>query len=503
MASTSDGRDSPGQSDGGAVGLQITPAVRRSTRILIIDDERTLCDSCANVLRLDGYNVTVCWRGDEALATVQRRGFDIVLVDLYMSGVSGMELLKACLSANPDTLVVIMTGNPSVQTSIEALRAGAWDYLPKPFSASHLEILIGRATHAVAVARETSELREELEKKHGHSERIKVLGMAPPFQRAIDLARRVASTNASVFITGESGSGKELIAQLIHENSRRSSRPLVAINCAALPEPLLESEMFGHVKGAFTGAIREKEGLLETANGGTLFLDEVTEMAAPIQAKLLRVIQDGVVRRVGGNGNAAVVDVRFIAATNRDPVEATEDGTLRKDLFYRLRVVPIVVPPLRDRVEDIPILARHFLAYYWARDRGPGETLPTFSRDAIRALQAFPWPGNVRELQNVIEHAVVLAEPGVELSPEQIPFMDDPVTSIAPASGRIEILDDTYHHARDRVLADFEKGYVTWLVGRAGGNMSKAARIAGVDRTTLYRLIEKHGMERDTILRAK
>jgi DNA-binding NtrC family response regulator len=482
--------------------LQISEDTKASTRILVIDDERTLCDSCANVLRLGGYNVTACWRGDEALAAVQRRRFDIVLLDLYMTQISGMELLEACLGANPDTLVIIMTGNPSVQSSIEALRAGAWDYLPKPFAASHLEILIGRATHALSVSRETQELREELEKKHGHSESITVLGSAPAFQRAIDLARRVAATNASVFITGESGTGKELIAQLIHQNSRRSSRPLVAINCAALPEALLESEMFGHVKGAFTGAIRDKEGLLETANGGTLFLDEVTEMAAGIQAKLLRAIQDGSVRRVGGNTNAAVVDVRLIAATNRDPVEATQDGTLRKDLFYRLRVVPIHVPALRERPEDIPILARHFLGYYWRRDRVAAEKLPTFSRDAMRALQEHHWPGNVRELQNVIEHTVVLADADGELMPEHIPFMNG-MPAAGPVLTNLNVRDDTYHNAREKVLADFEKGYVTWLVGRAGGNMSKAARIAGVDRTTLYRLIEKHGMERDTILRTK
>lgn len=484
---------------------QIGPEVRAQIKILIVDDEHTLRESCASVLRLDGYDVTLCGRGDDAVELVQRRGFDIVLLDLYMTHVPGMQLLRTVLEHKPDTLVVIMTGNPSVGSSIEALRAGAWDYLPKPFSATHLQVLIGRATHAIMVARESRDLNEELEKRHGHSEKITVLGRSPAFLRAIDLARKVARTDASVFITGESGTGKEMIAQFIHYHSRRSSRPLVAVNCAALPETLLESEMFGHVKGAFTGAIRDKPGLLETANGGTFFLDELTEMSQTIQAKLLRVIQDGVVRRVGSESTDAVVNVRFIAATNRDPQQATEEGVLRRDLYYRLSVVPIRVPPLRERPEDIPVLAEHFLSLYWARHRDFGAAKPTFSRPALRALQAQPWRGNVRELQNVIEHAVVLLDPGCEIQPEDLPFIDGmvppPPAWSAQTIGDDGFGDEQYHSARDRVLADFERGYLRWLVGRAGANMSRAAKIAGVDRTTLYRLMEKHGLQRDTIIK--
>src|SRR5215212_1782112 len=343
--------------------LSISAEVKSSLSLLIVDDDRTLREGCASVLQMDGFNVTTLGRGDEALELVRRRKFDIVLVDLYMTPVSGMEILRATLSAHKETIVVVMTGNPSVTTSIEALRAGAWDYLPKPFSATHLQVLIGRASHAVMMSREAQDLRVQLMKQHGHSDKLALIGISPLFRQAVDLARKVAGTDASVFISGESGTGKEVIAQFIHQNSRRDSRVLVPINCAALPDPLLESEMFGHRKGAFTGADRDKPGLLETANGGTLFLDELTEMTMPLQAKLLRVIQDGVVRRVGSEQQDAVVDVRFISATNREPQEAVDEGVLRGDLFYRLRVVPIKLPPLRKRPEDISILANHFLTH--------------------------------------------------------------------------------------------------------------------------------------------
>jgi len=477
--------------------LSIPTDVKASIRILVIDDERTLRESCASVLQMDGYNVTLIGRGEEALDAVKRRKFDIILVDLYMSHCSGMDILKAALQANKDTIVVVMTGNPSVSSSIEALRAGAWDYLPKPFSATHLQVLIGRASHAVMVARETRDLRLQLQRQHGHSENIALIGISPLFRKAVDLARKVAGTDASVLISGESGTGKELIAQFIHQNSRRVSRALVPINCAALPEPLLESEMFGHRKGAFTGADRDKPGLLETANGGTLFLDELTEMSLPLQAKLLRVIQDGVVRRVGSENQDAVVDVRFVSATNREPQDAVNSGVLRGDLFYRLQVVPIKLPPLRKRQEDIPLLANHFLTYYWQRHRQMGDRLPKLSEASITFLRSRPWRGNVRELQNVIEHVAVLAEPDQMIQPNDIPIYEDaeewPAESGMPAG----VMDDAYHPAKDRVVAQFEREYLTRLIGRAGGNMSKAARLASIDRTTLYRLMDKHKFERE------
>src|SRR6266568_576911 len=479
--------------------LPIGPELKARIRILIVDDEHTLRESCATVLRQEGYDVTVSGRGQDALDLLKRRAFDIVLVDLYMPQVGGLALLRAALATSRDTLVVVMTGNPSVDSSVEALRQGAFDYLPKPFSATHLQILIGRAVQTLLVAHETQEQQAELERRHVHSDKVTLLGTAPAFRRAIEVARKVAPTDASVFITGDSGSGKEMIAQFIHHHSRRSSRPFVAVNCAALPEGLLESEMFGHRKGAFTGAVRDKPGLLEAAHGGTLFLDELAEMPKSIQAKLLRVIQDGVVRRVGSETTDAVVNVRFIAATNSDPEAAVSAGDMREDLYYRLRVVPINVPALRERPEDVPLLADYFLSTYWIRHRNKGAPFPRLTDAGLRALCSCAWRGNVRELQNVIEHVAVVVEPGADIRPEDLHLTGDPtpeVTGANPASLISTLLEESYHAARDRVIAQFERQYLTWLVNRASGNMSKAARIAGVDRTTLYRLMERHGLQR-------
>ncbi len=482
--------------------LSLVPAAFRATlNVLLVDDERTLRESCRSILTGLGYRVEVATRGDEAQKLLQRKRFDIVVTDLYMQGVTGIDVLQSAMQAHPDTVVLVMTGNPSVASNVEALREGAWDYLPKPFSATHLEIVVGRAAHAIMVAREPAASTEG-----PSADDDAPLGVSPSFTRCLDLARKVAATDASVFITGETGSGKEMIAQYIHKQSRRRARDLVAVNCAALPEGLLESEMFGHVKGSFTGAVRDKAGLLETANGGTLFLDELTEMPQPLQAKLLRVIQDGVVRRVGSNSTSSVVNVRFIAASNRDADQAVRDGVLREDLYYRLRVVPISIPPLRDRPEDISLLASHFLRTYWRMHRGGETRPPTLSDEAIRALQAYPWPGNVRQLQNAIEHAVVLLDPGQAVRASDIPL--ESVPGKGPARGTPpggsdlpgDLLRESYHTARERVITQFERRYLAELVRAAEGNMSKAARLAGVDRTTLYRLMERHGLERDAFV---
>ncbi len=328
-------------------------------------------------------------------------------------------------------------------------------------------------------------------------ESLQMLGEAPRFREALALARRVAGTDASVFLTGESGSGKDLFAQFIHQHSHRASGRFLALNCAALPEPLLESEMFGHRRGAFTGAVRDKTGLLEAANDGTLFLDELTEMATPIQAKLLRAIQDGVVRRVGSELADAVVSVRFIAATNRDPEGAVGNGQLRKDLYFRLRVVAIHVPALRERLEDIPLLANAFLSHFWRKHRNPDLAPPNLTKGALRVLSARAWAGNVRELQNVIEHAVVLLEPGADVKAEDLRFVDIP-RNPNEVSLEAEVRNDEggYYAARDRLLAKFERTFITRAMVRAGGNVSKAARLTAIDRTTFYRMMERHGLTR-------
>src|SRR5690348_13375500 len=296
----------------------LEPAMKSSIHVLVVDDDRTLRDGCASFFQAEGYSITTTGSGDEALERVRRRRFDLILLDLYMSQVPGMEILRAALEANRDTLVVVMTGNPSVESNLAAFQAGAWDYLLKPFTPTHLDVLIGRAAHAIFASREARTQAARVHREVGNSDLVTCIGVSPAFRRAVELARKVAVTDASVMITGESGTGKEVIAQLVHRHSYRANQKLVPINCAALPENLLESEMFGHRKGAFTGADRDKPGLLEVANGGTLFLDELTEMSHRLQAKLLRVLQDGVVRRVGSEHQDAVVDVRFISATNQD-----------------------------------------------------------------------------------------------------------------------------------------------------------------------------------------
>lgn len=484
--------------------LELVPSdFRASLNLLLVDDERTLRETCRSILVGLGYRVEVATRGDEAQKLLQRKNFDIVLTDLYMQEVTGLDVLRTAMEQRPETIVIVMTGNPSVASNVEALREGAWDYLPKPFSATHLEIAVGRAAHAVLVAKESAPGGDSPSTTAPDDDAP--LGVSPSFTRCLDLARKVAATDASVFITGETGAGKEMIAQFIHRRSRRRARPLVAVNCAALPEGLLESEMFGHVKGAFTGAVRDKAGLLESANGGTLFLDELTEMPKSVQAKLLRVIQDGVVRRVGSNSTSSIVNVRFIAASNRDADVAVREGVLREDLYYRLRVVPITLPPLRDRPEDVALLASHFLRTYWRQHRGGETRPPTLSDDAIRALQSYPWPGNVRELQNAIEHAVVLLEPGQAVRAADIPFSggtdENSSRSVEALAGpESDLLQDSYHVARDRVIAQFERRYLAELVRAADGNMSKAARLAGVDRTTLYRLMERHGLQREAVV---
>ena len=471
----------------------IALGARADLRLLVVECDDSLRDGCVAVLRGNGYTVTGSSRGDEALRLLQKRKYDIVLVNLFMSGVSGMKILEAARDAHADSLVILMTGNPSVETNIRALEAGAWEYLAMPFTAEQLQLVVGRAAHRVLEGRGTPVVATGTAADAPDDGMASLIGISPAFCRAVELARKVAKTNASVMISGESGTGKEGIAQLIHKQSRRAGKRFVAINCAALPAQLLESEMFGHKKGSFTGADRDKPGLLEVAHNGSLFLDELTEMPLALQAKLLRVIQDGVVRRVGSEQEDATVDVRFISATNRDPNEAVRTHVLRDDLFYRLRVVPLHLPPLRDRLEDIPLLANHFLFQYWRRHRISDGVCPSLSTSAIDLLTSLAWPGNVRELQNLMEHLAVLADAGSAIQADDLPVRCDTASSSPAARGwPAQVMAKAYHPAKEAVLAQFEKEYLASLVARAERNMSKAARLAGIDRTTLYRLLEKH-----------
>ena len=475
--------------------------VKSTIPVLVVDDDHSLRESCASLLRAEGFPVTVSSGGEEALEFIRRRHFEIILLDLYMREVSGMDLLKTVMEKDEECLVVMMTGKPSVETSLEALRLGAWDYIPKPFSATHLHILMGRAAHAVVISRLSAKQRESAGTELGYGTEIPILGQSAALGRVIDMATSVARTDASVFLSGESGTGKELVAQFIHQNSRRSSRSMVSVNCAAIPDNLVESEMFGHVAGAFTGALSDKKGLMEIASGGTLFLDELTEMPMPTQAKLLRVIQDGVIRRVGSTKTDVLAELRFIASTNEDAAEALKEKRLRKDLYYRLRVFPIHIPPLRERPEDVETLAEAFLNEFWTRHRGKELDRPVFTPEALAALRARPWLGNVRELRNIIECIAVLRPPGQQLGPDDIPFFEGDgaslETTFAPVSSH---LNKGYHEARELILADFERAYLEHAVKQASGNISNAARHAGVDRTTLYRLMEKHGTHRANLL---
>jgi DNA-binding NtrC family response regulator len=455
--------------------------------VLICDDEELLVKSCGQILSSEGYTVFTEGRGKNALENVRRHRPDIVLTDLMLPDMDGLTLLKEIKKLAPETLVVMITGFATVDSSVEAIRAGAYDYIPKPFTATQLRILIGRAAQQVQLVRDNAQLRDQL-KKHYSFENI--IGTSDSIQKVFSVVSRVAPTDASVFISGESGTGKELIARACHTNSRRSDRPFTAINCAALPDHLLESELFGHVKGAFTGADRDRAGLLEVASGGTFFMDEITEMSMDLQAKLLRVIQERRIRRVGGEVEIPI-DVRWVSATNRDPEQAVRDGALRQDLLYRLNVVPVKLPPLRQRREDIPALAQHYLKRYGQEyDRGNLR----FSPEALRVLVDFHWPGNVRELQNMMERIVSLCLPGQEITVEDLPEE----LSMRPVNGRSSITysaDLPFHDAKNDAITVFEKEYLRDLLRRHNGNISQAARTAGIDRKTIHRMLTKYDLE--------
>ncbi|MGI9037220.1 MAG: sigma-54-dependent transcriptional regulator [Gemmatimonadota bacterium] len=486
----------PDDSENGAGPGGLDAEARAAIRVYVVDDEPSILESCQTVLSGEGYACEVERRAEDALRHVRSQAYDILLVDQNMPNVHGLDILAEVRKRNPDTLAIVMTGHATAESSVRAIQAGAWDYLPKPFTATQLLVLVGRAAHTLV---RTRKVQRPMEKRGVLVERgIPILGISKSMREAVAKALKVAPTDASVFITGESGTGKELFAQYIHRESRRSRRAFVAVNCAALPGELLESEMFGHKRGAFTGAIRDKAGLLEVADQGTFLLDELAEMPMPLQAKLLRVLQDGVLRRVGSEKDDAVVNVRFISATNRDPEDALEQGLLRHDLYYRLRVVPIRLPSLRDRPEDIPVLIRHFIDHFWRRHQLPGADAPRLARETLDRLVTYEWPGNVRELQNVIENLVVLSDPEEEIQPDRLTILGGESSSTNPITGLPSVDGNMpFHDAKQEIIDRFEREYLSQLVARTEGNMSEAARQAGIDRTTLYRLMDKHNLARE------
>jgi len=448
-------------------------------RILVADDEKDIRDLLHDFLTTQGYEVLTYPSATPALKALREgQEADIIISDLKMAEMDGMEFLKKIKSEKPGIPVILATGFASVDTAIEAMKNGAYHYIVKPFKLGELEVLIERALERRELTRDNEILRKEVKKSWGFKD---LLGKAPAMRSVFDLITRVAGTTSNVLITGESGTGKEMVARAVHQMGPRKSKPFIAINCTAIPETLLESELFGHAKGSFTGASARKKGLIEEANGGTLFLDEIGDMSPPLQAKLLRVLQERKIRPVGDN-TFIDVDVRVIAATHKDLKAAIREDRFREDLFYRLSVIPIVIPPLRDRPEDIPLLAEHFLNKYAAANDGGGQRVQGFTKVAISKLVGLRWEGNVRELENVIERAVVLCpNPLIDAS-------DIPDSEVTRPESAAKALTGDYP-----TLAQLEERYIQAVLAKTGGRKDKAVQILGINRRTLYRKEREYG----------
>jgi DNA-binding NtrC family response regulator len=451
----------------------MTTATRPPLQLLIVDDDEQLREVLVRWFKRQGAAVTACDSAEDALQRAERSRFDIALLDLHLPGMSGIDLLGRLKETQPELEALVLTAHGSIETAIQAMKQGAYDYLTKPFQFPDLDVHVQKAFEKVQLARRQ---RQWLEQLRYESPRYRLVGTSSAIQRAIQLIEKVAPTDATVLVRGASGTGKELVARALHINSARSDRPLVTINCAALTESLLESELFGHEKGAFTGAVQAKPGLVEVAEGGTLFIDEIGEMAPALQAKLLRVLEDGHYRRVGGTQEVHA-DVRVIAATNRPLEEELKEGRFREDLYYRLNVVTIELPPLRERRQDIPALVEHFLE---TRQIGPSRY--RLHPDALDALVRHDWPGNVRELANVLERAQILAE-------EQTITLDDLPDTMVETRPAGASTGDPRH------LREVERSHVLDVLKQENYNKVHAAKVLGISRRALYRLISKYHLE--------
>jgi DNA-binding NtrC family response regulator len=459
--------------------------MKSGARVLIVDDEADVLANWVRVLERDGHVCVSTTESERALALLESERPDVVLTDLQMPRVDGLAVLQRALAVDPDVAVVVITGHGTVQSAVEAMRAGAFDYLTKPLPSNDaLRLVVERGVARRRLVEENRGLRDSLSPQVGLET---VVGKSPAMAAVFELVRKAARAEANILIQGESGTGKELIARAIHANSPRAPEVFVPVDCAALPENLLESELFGHERGAFTGADRAKPGMFEVADRGTLFLDEVGELPLALQAKLLRALQEREIRRVGGT-KLIPVDVRLVSATNRDLAESVRKREFREDLFYRVNVIAITLPPLRERTGDVVLLAHHFLGRYGRNRERPLESIDAA---ALAVLESYAWPGNVRELQNVIERACALAD-GPTLRVRDVPEHVRGRGRPAPAAAGKDL---PLREAREAWLRVFTEEYLTDLLRRHGGNVSQAARTAGVDRKTLHRLITRHGIK--------
>jgi two-component system response regulator PilR (NtrC family) len=450
--------------------VEAPPKSASEPRILVVDDETSMREMLRIVLRRDGYQVIVAQSGTEAIELLQRQPVDLLLSDIRMPDKSGVDVLRAAKAVNPDIVAFMMTAYASTDTAVEAMRLGAVDYFTKPFNMDELRLKVRRHLESHKLREENVLLKKALGTAYEFSN---IIGQSPAMLEVFKMVESIAKTNSTVLITGESGTGKDLIARAIHFNSLRRDQPFVALNCGAIPETLLESELFGHMKGAFTGADANKKGLIEVSERGTIFLDEIGEMNATMQVKLLRVLQDRRFRRLGGTEEVQA-DIRVIAATNQDLQKRVAEGKFREDLFYRINVLPVHLPPLRERREDIPPIAEHFLARFAEQMQKPVRSI---SGEAMDLLQAFAWPGNVRELENVMERAVALEQtPSVlpETLPEQVRRGVSPASGQVPAELPEEGIDLEAH------VEDIYRDHMVQALKRAGGVQVKAAEMLGM-----------------------